>query len=1412
MPGNDGKASPVGREDVDIPGDNDQYRPTPSDAAKHGASASGSQQGNVSVNVADHAEGTGGKQNIPLTIDEATAQEKGASAKDRDAAAPLPRQAHPDEDADAGPRSTSAVQMGDSRLGFPSAGAGALPSALPDDTASSSRQTGPEMRDPEGRGHADIPAAGDDAEIISLLDLGHGPEAGGLTSELREMGPQPGYPIASSPGDTALILGEEDQGLKRVNDLISHAVPGPGFEAKPSLLPPIPHAHGAMIPELQSNIPATDDHGLVPSLMARRSATHLFASSLASSREMGRYAERESSRWNIPDGRLEERVSASMLGTDVPASLRVPGLGRAPEERQGGLPSQNPSPGQGGAQPNIIIHTPTPTRPIFSGILRSPAYDPEPLASSPPYPTTPPFRQQSRASSQGTATPTQDRFRAYKLEPPRQGRGFDHRRIRAPDPGTSARTHLFVAPQLLPTAEQESIIKAYNMAFDATLDSTKTLLSKLHRYPGHTRDVAAQLRKLEFEVTTGESMNEEAYYALFDLETSNDGMLSGLLEWMQGRTWIKVPFVNRIIHQVCRLMFTSAEEEARLRLRSQRDCDLLRSSLEAAEENVAMERVQNSWQRMDAAVKTQHLFAMANADGFRDSNDVESNCYRDAGVWNPLCLRFTSLLRAREDVEEAIRDRQGQILDEDLNKLERIYRELATVNKKTSEFMSVRNQKANNPELFQSNNRRTIDFLRFLSEDINTEERVRQTVMDRFLDIAAHRMQSRGRHGFTLDQGVEDLPETSIPVFLSPEMLSSERMSPFPQDPVPEEGPGTSSSASSQSSYRSPRSSAAGPSSPSQGPAHPPADPCPTQANQPGADSGPGFTGPWKKAQLMRPRGSCTRCQMLEKELEVRQKQVDECCRKNQAQSNEVERLQKIVRAIDNKDMQAAFKHMDGYQDMVRAELRQALQFVLSMLGMEGRRAHDQTKALEASLQFWQGGGPMDNVVTELEPMARSVRRLATAIGDVVSHLTGQLEKVDSEKEVRLQLLNENDSQRRSLESLRKEMKDMEANATEAAKTIELQMQEESNRLKDQIRECESQIEDLRKEHKEWEKDAPQTADSSIQALKDKLEKKEAELGKLKAEKKNLEEQLKITREKLEALSKATEKKDEQVKNLEKHIKDLLIKLKAQDDAAKWFWGPHRQKSDANFENQDGDKIVHLRTELFKELGKSDSKPHQNFKMDIREWMPSLIRGVLWPRHTSAAKEAPGEASQIFWRVAAFSRRRGEAVAALERRDLEDASERLDNLQAWNAAMGPWESEAQSAEVLRSIKFLSSYAELELRKAEGFSEASSKRLVTAMNLFQQGLSLHGTGGLPSWESVRHHLHYQLDRSGEEEKPVCECEYKQRICAKHKHGGARYHNFMEEEEDGDAQEPDIELTQEAYSLLRNHAFTVGGQDG
>ncbi|KDN69830.1 hypothetical protein CSUB01_11600 [Colletotrichum sublineola] len=1438
MPGNDGKANPSNREEVNKPGGNDRDSPTTCDATKHGASASGTEHANAFDNTVEPTSEPGWRQSRPPTTDETTTQEKYVCTNNRESI-PLPRQVYQGENSDPELRSTLAGQMRDPRDWFPSAGAKSLRSALPDDTASSSHQTGTEIRGSQRLRHAGIPVEGDDAEIISPLDLGHGPEAGGSNPELHEKGPQPGKQDASSPGSTAIVLGEENKGLTKVSDLISHAVPGPGFDANPRPLPPIPQTSGAVIPEPQSDIAAArrgtraspelsmgsvdndattvaDNRNLLPSLMPRRSATPLSAPFPSNMREMDRHGGHESSRWNIPVVQSEEGASASMLGADVPAPLRIPGLGRVAKETQGtkgrkGIPSENPYPSQDEVQPTITIHTPIPTRPVQINVWESPPYAPEPLASNPTYPTTPPPRQKSQASSQETATPTQGRFRAYELEPPRHGRGFNHRLAPAPDPGTSARTHLFVPPQVLSSTEHARIVAAYNAAFDATSDATKTLLSKRHRYPGYTRDDAALLRKLEFEAVTGEGMDDDAYYALFDLETANDGMISALLEWMQGRTWIKVPFVNRIIHQVCRLMFTSAQEEARLRLRSQRDCDLFRYEFDAADENMAMERMQNSWQRIDSAIKAQHLFAKAHWTGFRTPDDVERNCEIDAARWTPLFRRFTTLMALRKDVEDTIRGRRGENLKEDLSELDQIYRELGNIDKETSDYMFTRNEKTKDQGLFHSDDQRVLNFARFLEEEVSTEEGVRQSMTTKFLKTAGRRMQSRGWHASMMYQDVKDLPKPSIPVSFSSQVFNSEMMGSAPQDPMPlpldspqEGGPGDIGPASSQPFYRSPTNSAAGPSSPSQVPAYPPADPYPTQAAQPAAALPPNFTNPWQEVHLKRPWGSCNRCRMLEQDIETKQKQNEECHRKDGLRLKRLKSLERTVKAMGDQDMKAAFKHIDGYQGMFRAELREALQFVLSMLTMEGQRAHDQLKILEGSLLLWQTDESMEKVMTELKPMAHSFKRLGKTVCDAVSQITSQIEKVDSKEDVRLKLLDENDRQRRSLESMKKGMEYLKMHATEAAETFQHRLQEENELLEKRIQQCESQLKDLKNEHEERETDAPQTADGNTQYLKDELERKEAELSDLEAQKKALEEQLVKTREKVEAVGKAEDEKDKRVKMLTEHVKDLEAKLQAKTEATKWFWGPRQHTGGPNFENQHDDRVSQLRSELTKELGKTELKPYQNFNSERRTLLPSLAQSVLFPRKTLAAKQAPDEDSNVFWRLGAFSRRRGEVVAALERGDLEEAFERLESLQAWNADMGPWKTEAQDAEVLRSINFLRSYANLEIGKTEGFGAASSNKLAVARDIFKQTTSSDDTDAQRSWDSLKKYLGYQLSDG---EKPMCECEYKPRICAKHKKcGGARYYNFMEEDEDGDAQQADIELTQEASSSLQQHALT------
>ncbi|KZL82856.1 hypothetical protein CI238_05354 [Colletotrichum incanum] len=1462
MSENNKKTNPTNEDNVSNSDDNSQDHYTRSNSAGDVAFTSGTEHPNATDNTAKPTSEPGENQTITSTADKVTTQERDASTINRQTAN-SPRQTHPSEIADAGPQRTTASQIDNYRAWLAPGDASSLQSASADEIAVPLRKNEAEREGFQRREYADIPIVSAGAEMTSPLNLNHGPGLGVGKPKPHE-GPRPGEQDSSSE-DTAFILGQEDLGLTKVSDLISYTVPKLDFDSNPRPLPPIPHAPGATIPAAQLNVTATrrrtsnlpwlsvdvinnntitDDRDTLPSAITRRPgllsastsispSTPLSASGTLTPREMARGERSERSRWHIPDDESEEKESASAVTADSPAPLWAQGRSQPAEETRGTLGSQeplpeDPLPSQAGAQSTTTIHTPIPVRPMQFNIWRSPEYPPEPLRSNQPYPSVPPSQQQSQTSSPQTAIPTQSHqsfppiptLLAYNVEPPRVGRGFDHHRARAPAPGTSARTHLFITPQLLPggAAEHARIIEAYNAAFDATSETTRTLLSTRYRYPHYTRDDAARYRKLEFEAATGEHMSDDAYYALFDLETANDGMISALLEWMQGRTWIKVPFVNRIIHQVCRLMFTSAQEEARLRLRFRRDCDMLQDEIDAADENIKMERMRDSWQRMDAAVKRHYNFVTANSDDFRAPPEVRYNCNLDARHWDSLSYRFTSLLRNRQDIEDTIR-RQGEVLKEDLGQLELVYSEFGKNNRETSDYLRIRKEKAVDPELFQSVNQRVLDYTRILNEDVNVEEEVRQATTAKFLQAATRRLQLRDRYAFTMDQSIENLPNPSIPVFPSPQMLDSREIRPMPQDPMvvpsgsPQPGgPENGGPALFRPFDNSPANSVGRSSvSPSQIPAYPPADPFPTRVREPDAEPRMNFSKPWQVVELMRPRGPCSRCQMLEQELQTKQKDIDEGRRVNQAKSDEVEMLKETIEAIEDKDMETAFEHLDDYQNIVRTDMRQALQFILSMLEAHGQRAYDQTNVLETSLRFWQTGGSLENVLTELQPMARSVKRLANAVYDIGSQISGQLEQVDSKKDDRLRFLDENARQRRLIRSLEAEIDSLTTQTQQGlkahaigelniARAIQQQMQAESDRLKEQIQDYQNQLEDLRNETKKRNTDASQTADNNMQALNDKLKRKEAELSELEAQNRALEEQLATTIEKVEALGKAKEERDEQVKNLEKHVKDLQIQLEAKAEAAKWSWKPRPQAGDPNFDDQHSDRVSQLRTELMEELGRAGSRPYQRFDTESRKVLPGLAQSILWPKKSSTANQAPDEDVKIFWRLAAFSRMRGEVVAALERRDLEGASERLNRLKAWNTEMGPWQTEAQAAEVLRTINFLHSYVNLELGKIEGFGVASSERLQAAKTLFNQAVSSGGIETQLSWHSLKEHLGYRLD-SGEEE-PVCECKYKPRICPKHQRGGrARYHNFMEEE---DPQQAEIELTQEAYNSLREHA--------
>ncbi|TQN74976.1 hypothetical protein CSHISOI_00436 [Colletotrichum shisoi] len=1309
----------------------------------------------------------------------------------------LPRRKSRQQDAHAGLDRTTASQSENYSAWYPPGGASSLQSALTDDITASSPQTGAGREDLRSDNHPGNSGVVFDAEIISPLSLSHSPGAGvGVRAGATSPGPHGGgaRPAVEdlSPEYPAFAFGRRNAGLTNFPDLAPHADPGP--------LSPVSHPPGALGTGGRRGITGRP----------RRVASG------------GLWGEGESVSVDITDGpafgaqrrREEDAEAPGVQGGEYPLS-------------------EDPWPTQADASSTTTIQTPVPTRPARLESWMSSGFAPAPLRPNQPYPSSNPSprQQQSQSSSPQTAIPiiNGSSFRpvpallAYENEPPRAGRGFDSRRARAPPPGSSARTHLFVRPQFLPRGiiEHAEIIAAYNKAFEATPETTKMLLGARHRYPNYARDEAARYRKLEFEAETGESMSNEAYYALFDLETANDGMISALLEWMQGRKWVKVPFVNRILHQVCRLMFTSAQEEARLRLRFRRDCDALRDEVEAADEEIKMERMENSWQRMDAAMKRLHRLVTENSDEFRAKPEVLYYCTMDAGKWGLLSHQFTSLLRTRKDIENAIKER-GEALMEDLGHLELVHNKLAANDGETRDYLRLRKEKTQDPKAFLSDHQKLLEEARRTDEEINLEEGVRHATTSKFLEAAAHRRSRRGQSAVATDEeAVTSLHPPSFLVFPSPQMLDSREVQSMPPDPVPVPSDHVSTGGPVESGpdvFRPFRTNLTNPVTPgppdsSRVPADPPADPFPSRPGQLAPERRPQFSNPWHDAELVRPRGPCTRCQTLEQEIKAKQDEIDKGRSMNAVRLAEMEQLKKAIKAFGNKNLEETFKQLDVYQDMVRMEMRQDLEFALPALEMHGRRAYDHTNALETSLCYWQTGGSTKNLLTELEPMVRSVKRLANAFDDLRFQVIGQLKQVDAKKEGRLSLLDENARLNRLVQTLEKEVEGSKSQAMQSlqsrtdakldlARTTHEKLVAENDQLKKRIQDCRKQLSDLESGIGKQEADDFQAVNTGAQEeAVGNLRKKEAELIELKARNKTLEEQLAAARVELDVLSKGREERAG-ARNPEKHDEDLQAEAKA--EAAKLKWTSRPKIYDSNSGSQHSDKITQLRADMLDALSRAGLKPYESLNSEAKRALPSLAQSVLWPKKPLATNQTPEEGLRAIWRLTAFSRKRKDVVAALKRGDVDRASERLKHLQMWDEEVGPWQNEDQGAEVRRTINFLSSYTNLELGKVEGFGPGSSERRYAAQTLFDQAVSSGGKETQASWSHLRQHLGNCL-RSGKEEEPVCDCKYKPRICLKHRReGGGRYHNFMEVD---DPQQAEMELPQEAINSLRDHAIVM-----
>ncbi|OHE95294.1 hypothetical protein CORC01_09439 [Colletotrichum orchidophilum] len=1102
-----------------------------------------------------------------------------------------------------------------------------------------------------------------------------------------------------------------------------------------------------------------------------------------------------------------------------------------------------------------VILTPKPTRPgDIPEVLRS-----HQLVSS----STPSQKSQrqhsSRHSSEDTVVPPlppvhqTQRCRpnqqlpaalgAYNTEPVREGPGFNLRRIWAPAPGEPTRTHIFIRPQPLPGGDEERtmIIKTWNEIFATMPPEFQSMLSSRLRYPSYTRDVAARFRKEEFEKATGEGLSSDDYYALFDLETSNDGMISALLEWMQGRTWVKVQYVNRIIHQLCRLMYTSAQEEARLRLTYRQGMDSLIEKLDEVEVKCAAERMLRAWERLDESMRGQHNFIRQtltrNGDhwGHIPGVVVMSGCSRDVKHWEKLLATSRALALSHHRIEETIKDRiddNGEVHKEDLGQLQEILRDMEKNSREVNEYLSARGQGDQVQRMFQIENKDLVDSLRVFNDQIKRDDDERRSAVMGFTRIATHQLEMRQRYAQSIDNGVENLSEPTIPALFQ----SSERVDNHELPPLSSEM-GFSASQTEISMYDISSASAAFEITAKHETPPPFARDGGRIVLTPGGrrvvefrgtvvprQPSPTFTDPfaktWTKVDLSATRPECPRCPTLEREINSKLLEIKDYCRILKCRLEEKLKLENALEAMTYRDIKRAMEAIHAYKQLLeRPDVPESLRYTVEMLGMHSKRASDQTGLLERSLQLGQDGESTEKILAELKMTIRTVKRLANANLELKSQMTLYLEQAypkagdqsNSDKETTQESAQQNcliKSLQRQVEELSEQTKhDMEQQATEKltlSRAVERRMKEESDRLRAQVQSFQNKVEKMEAEAQERDLNAEQTMSDRLRELHKERETQETELRNLEIQNIALEEQRQKAAEKLATLERAKRESQDELEKLARQTRDLQIKLQAKSEAVKWtsyMTVPRAVDDDASSDPQQSDRVSQLRTELMSALSKARSESYHIFgDRKMRKHLPDYMQSVLWPD----IKEKDGTNAGVchFWRLAAFVRKRKEAIAALEHGDLQSfqrASDLLERLHAWDIDLGPWQTDAQTAEVWRSINLLRSYANLELGKIEGLDAVSPDRREAARELFDQAVASGDAAETKKpWSSLQNCLEEQLQGDADDAS-ACDCKFKPRLCPKHQaSGGLMFHNFMEA--DGSRQ-AEIELTQEASEVLQ-----------
>ncbi|TDZ14388.1 hypothetical protein Cob_v012698 [Colletotrichum orbiculare MAFF 240422] len=993
--------------------------------------------------------------------------------------------------------------------------------------------------------------------------------------------------------------------------------------------------------------------------------------------------------------------------------------------------------------------------------------------------------------------------------------------VKVPPPGSHQRLRLFVRPQRLVDAEVRDIVTLYNELFSVCDETKESLLPRTYRYPDYTRDEAARRRKAEFEQKTGESMSADDFYSVFDLETSTDGMHFALQEWMQGRNWIKVDYVNRIIHQIGRMMYTSAQEEARLRLRTKMESEYLKSKLKDCEKRCARAReqreradksekpeepakparqkdeggiianIRNSWQRVGELLGFQDDYIRTRMHLWADAKEVGTRMAESFEAWVRLHRDFISLLDERRELENGIEGGEGIYVD-DLERLRDVDDRLHQLFRDLRFWLRDRVRNVVDwIRLDGEDTDRTMEGLEAMQTNFPLEEGI---LIEAFDDLRSTADAEYAKRREQARSAADARPATSLfsaKAPASPPAVIEESRDRV--DYVRQAHDHTRADSDTSMDVASGDSTAA-------------------------SDALAGL--PSQLATARPPKAPCGQCTALIQDLDECRAELEHCRRQLQTMTDERDTAETALSNTRDDDYEAAIANVHAYRDLVHVELYDSLQYFNQMFESQATRVAEQSSLLEEPLRHVATGQVSDDVAADLQYLNGSVGRLGEAALLIQKKLDERLRYMDDTKRRRFEEIERSDllrhqRQENTIRALRMQVDDLSSFVQremelDAEKNMRLvhrlrdQMKAKTDKLRGQVDAYRKELRRQRAQIKADEEEHGKTEEAAAE-----LANKDAELAKLESQVHALEKQLEEASDKNKDAESANSELDRQVK-------DLQLKIEERVETERWnIWGDDGSSAllqGATRESQQ--KVAQLRRELLEAIirvqTKGMSMAHERKR---RRSLRSTLLGCFTSTHgqrrgrenmsLEEVERELAESAQMrpFWRIVDFQRRRALAVSALRREDWTGAAAQIDALKAFNKSSPPWVNEVQAQEVARSIKYLETLSKLKLalhHRADD-REVASSLMEQARRSFQEAdeLSAHHDDSAVAWRSLRESLNQDLDddtgRDG-----GCGCRFKSRKCHKHQADDSRFHHVMEVEGEGD-----VEITQEMSNILAGH---------